>query len=397
MNPKIKKLMEKRATLMADIEAAETIEELQKANEGINAIDAQIELINQKSAMLDALGTKSGEPETIKASDNAGMTIGQQFVKSVNFDDLDTRRNFTVYGPEFGGKAAAPMGIPSGMTFPLQDVVGAPRFDVSIGDLFTNVPVTEGNSVTWLVEDASVEGGFAAVAELGSKPMVSWSYTEKSATLKKVAGHYKESDELLEDAPRLAAAIDSRGVYLHDLAEAGQYLNGNGSGNNMTGLLNTSGIQTLTYTHGGSMTFDTILAALGKVATGSGLMADNIVLNPADYYALLAIKDSNLQYLAGGPVFGPYGQPMMPVLQRVHLPFWNVPTYVTPVITAGSAAVGAFKLGGEVHRKGGKRVGIFNQNEDDAIKNAVTIVVESRSLLAVKRPQAFVKITEAAS
>ena len=32
-----------------------------------------------------------------------------------------------------------------------------------------------------------------------------------------------------------------------------------------------------------------------------------------------------------------------------------------------------------------------------SIKNAVTIVVESRSLLAVKRPQAFVKITEAAS
>lgn len=397
MNPKIKKLLEKRDTLMADIEAAETIEELQKANEGINSIDAQIDIIKQKSAMLDALGTKTGEPVTIATNDNSGMTIGQHFVKSVNVEDMDTRRNFTVYGPEFGEKSAAPMGIPSGMTFPLQDVVEGPRFDIGIGDLFTNVPVTEGNSVTWLVEDASVEGGFAVVAELGSKPMVSWTYTEKSATLKKVAGHYKESDELLEDAPRLAAAIDSRGVYLHALAEAGQYLNGDGTGNNMTGLLNTSGIQTQTYAHGGSMDFDTILAALGKVSAASGLMADNIVLNPTDYYAMLALKDDNKQYLAGGPVFGPYGQTMMPVLQRVHLPFWNVPTYVTPVIAAGSAAVGAFKMGGEVHRKGGVRVGIFNQNEDDAIKNAVTIVVESRSLLAVKRPQAFVKVSEAAS
>ena len=394
---KIKELLAKRATHMADIEAAETIEELQKANQAINAIDAQIDLIKQKSALLDSLGAKGGE--VVAATPEQGMTLGEHFIKSIDLDALDTRRNFVVYGDEFGAKSAAPMGLPSGLTLtqPLQDVVEGPRFDVSIGDLFTNLPVTEGNSIQWLVEDSSVEGGIAAVAELGAKPMVSWSYTEKSATLKKVAGHYKESDEVLEDAPRLAAAIDSRGVYLHALAEAGQYLNGNGSGNNMTGLLNTSGIQSLTYTHGGSMSFDTILEGLGKVAIGSGLMADNIVLNPTDYYALLALKDDNKQYLAGGPIYGPYGQQMPPVLQRVHLPFWNVPTYVTPIITAGTAAVGAFKLGGEVHRKGGLRVGIYNQNEDDAIKNAVTIVVESRSILAVKRPAAFVKISEAAS
>jgi HK97 family phage major capsid protein len=404
MSKTLKQLQDERATKMADIEAAETIDELKAANEAINAIDAQIELISQKSAMLAQLGTKDGAPAQVVTSDD-GLTLGQHFVKSVDFSTLDPSRNFTVFGAEFGAsggafgaKSAAPMGLPANTTLtqPVTNVVEAPRFDVGIGDLFTVMPLENGNSVEWFEEGTTVEGGFAIVAELGAKPMTSWGYTPKSGTLKKVAGHYKESAELLEDAPRLAAAIDSRGVYLHSLAEANQYLNGSGSSGNMMGLLNTSGIQSTTYTHGGAMTFDTILTALGKVPTSSGLMADNIILNPTDYYALLAIKDDNKQYLAGGPIFGPYGQPM-PVVMRVHVPFWNTPTYVTPVIAQGTAAVGAFKLGGKLYRKGGKRVGIYNQNEDDAIKNAITIVVESRSLLAIEKPFAFVKITEAAS
>ena len=409
---RLKQLKDERATKMADIESAETMEEIKAANDAINAIDAQIDSIQQvidsKTALLQQLGTKDGAPVQVSTSDQ-GLTLGQSFVKHVDLSTINNDRSFEVYGPEYkagdyvamalGQKAAAPMGLPSGVTLtqPITNVVEAPRFDVSIGDLFTVMPMESGNSVEWFVEQPdTVQGGFAVVDELAEKPMVSWSYEPKSATLKKIAGHYKESDELLEDAPRLAAAIDSRGIYMHSLVEASQYLNGSGTGNNMTGLLNTSGIQSLTYAHGSSINFDTILTALGRVPTASGLMADNIVLNPVDYFALLGLKDGNQQFLAGGPVFGPYGQ-AMPAVLRVHLPFWNTPTYITPVIAQGTSAIGAFKLGGKVYRKGGKRVGIYNQNENDAIRNAITIVVESRSMLAIEKPYAFVKVSEAAA
>lgn len=63
--------------------------------------------------------------------------------------------------------------------------------------------------------------------------------------LKKIAGFIKLTDEFLEDAPFLKSEIDGR--LLYDLAWfEQQLLNGNGSGQNVLGLLNRSGIQTET-------------------------------------------------------------------------------------------------------------------------------------------------------
>ena len=59
-----------------------------------------------------------------------------------------------------------------------------------------------------------------------------------------------------------------------------------------------------------------------------------------------------------------------------------------------SCFVGAFKLGASVIRKNaGVTVDIANQNEDDFIKNLITILIEERLALAVRRPSCFVKIT----
>ena len=73
---------------------------------------------------------------------------------------------------------------------------------------------------------------------------------------------------------------------------------------------------------------------------------------------------------------------------------WGVPTIITSAVSAGTCYVGAFKAGASVVRKNsGVVVDIANQNEDDFIKNFVTILIEERLALAVRRPAAFVKIT----
>ena len=69
----------------------------------------------------------------------------------------------------------------------------------------------------------------------------------------------------------------------------------------------------------------------------------------------------------------------------------------TPRLVAGTITMGAFRDGGTIYRKRGMQVKVFNQNEDDALYNRITIVVEGRLLLAVERPACFIKITEAAS
>ena len=75
-------------------------------------------------------------------------------------------------------------------------------------------------------------------------------------------------------------------------------------------------------------------------------------------------------------------------------PIWGLRTVVTSAVSVGTCYVGAFRIGGSIVRKNaGVVVDIANQNEDDFIKNLITILIEERLALAVRRPACFVKIT----
>ena len=122
----------------------------------------------------------------------------------------------------------------------------------------------------------------------------------------------------------------------------------------------------------------------------SGFDADAILINPADYQNIRLRKDGNGQYYGGGFIYGQYGQGG--VVEQPAL--WGVRTIITPAVSQGTCLVGAFALGASVIQgNSGLTVSIANQNEDDFIKNLVTILIEERLALAVRRPAAFVKIT----
>ncbi len=67
-------------------------------------------------------------------------------------------------------------------------------------------------------------------------------------------------------------------------------------------------------------------------------------------------------------------------------------TTVTRFFTA-SSSLGAFDRGAQVFEREGLTIRIFDQNEDDAVKNLVTVVLEKRMVQAVYRPASFVKGT----
>ena len=179
--------------------------------------------------------------------------------------------------------------------------------------------------------------------------------------------------------------IDNRLLYNLGLFEEAQLLTGSGAGTNLRGLLNRSGIQTRGLV-GDAATgnADTIFKAMTDVETGTGLAADGIVINPTDYQTFRLSKDSNNQYYGGGFFTGPYG--VGGVMEKP--PLWGLRTVVTPAITAGTVLVGAFQQSSTLYRKGGVRVEATNSNEDDFIKNKVTIRAEERVALAVRVPAA---------
>ena len=117
----------------------------------------------------------------------------------------------------------------------------------------------------------------------------------------------------------------------------------------------------------------------------SGFAADAIVINPSDWYSLRVAKDGENRYYGGG-FFGAQNIPNL----------WGIPVCVSSAVSAGTVVVGAFKACASVVNNGGVRVETTNSDQDDFIKNLMTIRAEERLALAVRRPKGFKKLVKGA-
>ena len=148
-------------------------------------------------------------------------------------------------------------------------------------------------------------------------------------------------------------------------------------------LASTSGVQV----SGTTVDFDSILTAKQEIITDTGYVPDAMLINPSDWATLLQTKDQNRQYLLGGPGFGSYGNGAYFENPKV----WGMNVVQSAAVTEGAPIVGAFKTGAAVVTQAGngQRVEISNSDQDDFIKNIVTIRIEERLVLAVRVPAAF--------
>ena len=399
----------KRAALIAD--ASKIVDEAKAAGRAltddertkldgitteVKAGDEHAEKAKRDGDLFDrisGLGAKSRR-DTDTGDQVEAKSLGEHFVASTEDRRSEAKGNrFAVTSPEFkapntiGGWSA---GVPV-LTDYDRTIVRAKRDRPVIADLLGSGAIS-GNAISYFVEGA-VTGDFETVAEAGLKPELEFGNpTAVVDALKKIAGRTKFSDELIEDADFLKTEIDVRMLYLLAMKEEAQLLKGDGTGQNVLGLLNRSGVQTEAAADEADEA-DALFRAMTKVSTATALTADGIVINPLDYQTFRLNKDGNGQYFGGGYFAGQYGNGGVPEQP----PLWGLRTIVTPAIDAGTVLVGSFSQGATVYRKGGVRVDATNTNEDDFNNNLVSLRVEERIALAVRYPAAFVKVSMAAA
>jgi len=211
--------------------------------------------------------------------------------------------------------------------------------------------------------------------------------------LKKIAGWIDLTDEFIEDLGFLKSEIDTRLLYQLTMFEEAQLLSGNGTGQNLLGIRNRSGVQVQAAPTAAADNADAVFQAMTKVSTATSLTADALVIHPLDYQEFRLSKDGNGQYFGGGYFQGQYGNGS--VLENPNL--WGLRTVVTTAATQGEVLLGAFRIGATVYRKGGVRVEATNTHADNFTNNKVTIRAEERVALAVRYPAAFVKVGLAAA
>lgn len=232
---------------------------------------------------------------------------------------------------------------------------------------------TSSNAVEYTRELAFTNGA-AETAEGDSKPQASLTFELVNAPVRTIAHWLKASKQVLEDAPALQSYIDTRLRYGVDLRYDFQLLRGNGTGQNISGIMDTGNFTPFTPT-AGENALDSINRGIEKVALAD-YAATAIILNPTDWHAIERIKvgTSDARYVIGNP------NGVMSAM------LWGLPVVVTNQMRVGYFVVGAMDIAYQVWNRMGSVVEMFEQDDTNVQKNLVTIRGERRGTLATYRP-----------
>lgn len=388
---------EQRRTTVLDL-ATEMPEDA--TDEQMRSIDAEVTLISAEDARRTKLAATrnavrefvengGGNPvETIDIPnteedmhEKRAATLGDNFVQFRNeHPSVDNR----IIAPPFNMRAAGDPSTTVNFTLtPTQydrEVIGKYVAPPTVLDLFgrksVSAPVYSWNAYV------STTGSAGTTAEGATKNKLTYVYEPKTATLQKITGLIKITEELFDDAPYVADAINTDLV--NDLNAARQAAA-------MATLLGTSGIQTIgsgtAITRTAIAIFNAILEAAADIEDDTGIAADAVVITPALWLVLRSAIDDNSHFYAGDPFD-----------ESEYSRLFGMKFIKSANLTANHVLVGAFARGADLVSKAeGVRVDSTNSNDVDFEKNLISIRAEAREILAVKRPACFADITVAAS
>ena len=362
-------LTEKKAALVElepQLKSEEVTDEMIAQGEAlvseIASLEEQIAKAEKAAEVLKAIGTKSEDTNTDITEVKTMSTI-EEFAKRCT-EMVDRKSGTSIHFEKaYNTTVTAPQ---------IADVDRsiAPQADrTAAASFFTNATIS-GNAITYFKQGAfETNGGISSTAQGNKKPQASTSFSATTLALSKLAAYIKETDEIIADAPFLASEVQNTLVYQLGCVEDSFIVNA---------IANTSGIGAAEY-DGITVTFaDGILEAILKVKADSAYDASVVILNPADVFTLLTTKDSNKQYYGGGYFTGAYGNGALSVPAAI----WGVQIFTSSAVTQGSAIVAA-RQAVKIWKKGGLDVKLYEQNEDDALYNRVTLLAEERLACAV--------------
>ncbi len=361
---------------------------LAKAREIRSEIEA-LEGLSEVKAWAENSSAPAVAPKILTSSQ--GKSLGQRFVESDEFKSIANGRNGYSMNAPFQVKdifTALPSGTPGDFGTPQREgIVERAKRTMRVRDLFpvqqTNTNMIEYFRVSGFTNNASTVAERSGSPEVFSaKPQSSMTVVGVQAPVRTIAHFEVAHRNVLDDEPTLRGIIDNELLYGLRLVEDDQILNGDGTGSNLTGIRETSGIQSQVWSAGGAG--DTRIDAVRRAITKSLLAyyePTGIIVHPNDMEDIELTKDAEERHLM-----------VMSVSLGAEARLWRLPMVMTPAITEGFALVGSFGIGATLYDRMEGSIRVAEQHSDFFIRNAVAVLAEQRLALAVKRPESFVEI-----
>jgi HK97 family phage major capsid protein len=354
--------------------SAETKGALEKMVEGNAAIHARLLELEQKASRR----ADEGRP---------GLSAGQMFTEEDSFKKLAADRRgvarmslksltlnaaVTDVTSLTTGTGGAGAGIPPDR---LPGIIMPALRRMTVRQLL--MPGRTGSALIQFVQETGFQNEAAPVAEAAAKPQSDLSLELVDTTVKTLAHYIKASNQVIADVPQLQSYIDGRLRYGLMFVEETQLLAGDGTGQNLLGLIPQATAFNVALLQVDDQQWDYIRRAMLQVRIAE-YAATGIVLNPIDWASIETLKDANGRYIFGNP--GAATAPQM----------WGLPVVDTNAMPAGHFMVGAFAMAAQVFDREDANVQVSTEDQDNFIKNMVTIRAEERLAMAVYRPQSFI-------
>ena len=238
---------------------------------------------------------------------------------------------------------------------------------------------TDSNLVQY-VQVTAIPGNAAETDQLALKPQEGLATQDATAPVRTIAGYIKAARQQLDDVAGLATMINT--LLPYDVRRRIEYqmLLGDGTGVNLLGIMHTAGISEPVAVAGDNVA-DAILRAMTTIVL-SDAEPNFCTMNP------LAVQDLRLlrAEAADGSWQGQYlyGSPSEMIPPTV----WGLAITSNRLIPQGSPLVGD-AMGAALLVREAVNVKTSDADQDDFVRNRVTILAEARVAFPVWKPVAF--------
>jgi len=350
--------------------STETKGKADEALTGMNALKAQYAELEQKLARTGAADKEQAE------------TAGGSFVDSDEFKNFakggfarNDRARIETKATLTNSVAAAAGSLGDGLQVTrVPGILEVPLRPMTIRQLLAQGNM-DGQSLEFVRENSWTNGA-GMVAEGAAKPSSDFRLEIVSTTAKVIAHWMKASRQVLSDISAVRSMIDSRLSYGLDLVEENQLLNGDGTGQNLLGIIPQATAYTSPLVGADTQSIDKIRLMMLQSSLAL-LPADGIVMHPADWAWIELLKDTTGRYIIGNPQ------------GNIGATLWGLPVVPSMAMTVDKVLVGAFKTGAQIFDRWGTTIEA-GYVDADFTSNLVTILAEKRLALATYRPGAFI-------
>lgn len=335
-------------------------------------LQAQLTHAQQALAKLETKSQDGGRPQSLGEQFVNNEAVRAFLAKTNPRGRVDVTFNaaITSVTTDTDGAAGDLVG-----TTRLPGVVALPQRRMTVRDLLS--PGRMDGSTLEYVKETGFTNKAAPVAENAVKPESSMKFDLVTTSAKVIAHWVKASRQILDDASQLQSIVDQRLRYGLAYVEEQQLLNGDGTGQNLLGIVPQASAYTAPITVSGATIIDQIRLALLQAELAE-YPSTGIVMNPKDWTRVELLKDNQGRYIIGNPQ------------GNAAASLWGIPVVATQAMQEDKFLAGAFRLGAQLFDRWETRVEVSTENQDDFIRNMVTILAEERLALAVYRPEAFV-------